>query len=98
MRYEIDTDALQRDIDELDSLLRELRGQLSSLDASMQSLNQTWEGLAKEAYLLEYQKDMINMEALCSTIQELIRLFTYAQEEYQKCSNTVQAKVDQLQI
>ena len=98
MRYEIDTDALQRDIGELQSLLQSLRGQLKKLDGSMQILNQTWEGTAKEAYMTEYREDLAAMEELCNMIFELIQIFSSAKDEYMNKNNAAQTRVAQIRV
>ena len=65
VKFEIDTDALERSITSLQEETEGLKRDLESLTASMEALNQTWEGAAKEAYMTQYRNDRQNMEILC---------------------------------
>lgn len=98
MRIEINTDALKRDIGDLQMLIQSLRGQLKDLDGSMQSLNQTWEGIAKTAYMLEYQADHEALEQLLGIISDYINLLISARDEYVKGDESVKAAVAQIKI
>lgn len=98
MILEIDVNALGRDIDSLRSLSANLENALNSLTESMQSLNQTWEGTAKNVYLGQYQIYELQMQQLCKTINEFIKTLVYAKEQYQICDNNVKSAVSQIQI
>lgn len=98
MKFEISTDALQRDIEELRTLSGQLKNNLRELNASMQALNQTWEGTAKTAYLAEYQEDQQQMEQLCKTVDEFIQTLVYAKGKYVNSDNSVRSAISQIRV
>lgn len=98
MKLEINTDALGRDTDRLREQLTGLRRDLDSLTASIEALDQTWEGTAREAYMVQYQSDRQNMENLCSTLEEYIRLLESAKTQYLDGDSKVKMAVAQIRI
>lgn len=98
MRFEIDTDALGRDIGELRIQLQSLKKELADLNTGMEALNSTWEGAAKEAYLLQYHSDQQNMEQLCKTLESFIKTLDYAKSQYMNSNNQARQAVLQIQV
>lgn len=96
MKVEVNTDAMGRDIARLQAMSRKLKASLQELDGSMRSLQQCWEGAAKNAYLEEYAADQTAMQELCGMLEEFIRAIEDARRKYQNCEQKVESCVSQL--
>lgn len=98
MKLEVNTDALGRDINRLQSLIAGLRKDLDALSAEMYSLNETWDGIAKEAYLVQYQIDEVQMNELCQFLELFIQALSSAQEQYQFCDINVKSVISEIKV
>lgn len=98
MKYEINTDALGRDIDVLEGQKQGLKQNLTELVTSMNTLNASWEGRAKNAYMVQYRADVNSMNNLCSLIEQYISILREAKREYERAANRVRGVVDQIRI
>ena len=98
MNIEINIDALNRDIESLQNLYVSFEKNKDLLNTSMHSLNETWEGVAKEAYLVQYQLDELQIDVLQKMVNEFIQLLKYAAGQYQNCDNKVKSMIMQIQV
>lgn len=98
MNIEIDVAALLRDIEQLYNYLDRFGNHIESLSSCIQSLSQTWEGTAKDAYLAQFHTDELQIRSLYNTITEYLILLEYAAKEYQNCEEKVQAEIAQITV
>lgn len=98
MKLEIDIDFLKRDIENLKVKSQSLKSSVSALESSMSDLNNCWEGVAKTAYLAQYQKDIESITDLIKMIEKIIAILEFAKEQYYSCNLDVQAAVSTIRV
>lgn len=95
---EIETRRLQNDIDRLSELLRKLRATGKEMMAGIQALSASWEGDAKEAFTLQFQKDYQFLNSTEDLLEELIGQLQYARQEYDACESNVGSIISSIKV
>lgn len=98
MKLEVNIDTLKSDITKLNSCKSTLQNRLAALSGGMSSLNDCWEGSAKQAYMTQYQADEDTLRDILTALDEFIQTLEYAREEYQTCENAVYSAVRSISI
>ncbi len=94
----INTATLARDIDQLNTLLRQLEKNKAKMSQEIQELNTMWKGPSNQAFNVQFQADCTSFDHLCKTIREMIQAMENAKREYDQCDNKVNSLVNALKI
>ena len=97
-KIEIETRKLQSDVDRLSVCLSDLRTTGKEMMASIQALSATWEGEAKDAFAVQFQKDYETLTAMENLLGELIRDLQYAREQYDACESGVGSIISAIKV
>lgn len=95
---EVDTERLNRDIQELNESLAKVQGSLVSMMEEIEEMNGMWTGRANLAFRLQVNRDRELMEALISETRHLSECMAYAGNEYVRCENDVKSAVEAIRI
>jgi len=95
---EVDTAQLGRDIQQLQSTLRQTREHIETLRARMDEMNEMWEGPANRTMRQRFQRDHAQMLALCGSVESLLQTLESIRQAYDTCENNVRGVVDALRI
>lgn len=95
---EIDTMALNRDRQAIQSELDKVRSEISRLSEQMAGLGAMWEGPAHKAFMVQFQKDYKYIQTFAEEIRTYIETMEYAQREYQRCEDSVQSAIASIRI
>lgn len=96
--FEVDADALKRDVGTLRQYLQNIDQAHSELQNKVAELGNMWEGPAKEAFHLQFQKDCAELTAVCQEIREVLDSMDAAAQEYNSCDGRVRAIIDAIQV
>lgn len=95
---EIDTLALNRDKQTIQSELDRVQTEINQLKERMVSLGTMWEGPAHNAFMAQFNTDYEFIQEFGNEIGTYIETMGYAQREYQKCESTVSQVIDSIRI
>ncbi|MCD8076177.1 MAG: WXG100 family type VII secretion target [Lachnospiraceae bacterium] len=98
MKLGINIDALKSDIGTLNSYRSNLQSRIEELSNSMNSLDSSWDGTAKQAYMTQYDADETTIRDILAALDEFIQTLEYARDEYQNCENAVNSAVKAIRI
>jgi len=98
MKLEINVDALKNDIGSLNSYRSNLQSRIDELSDGMNSLNNSWDGTARQAYMIQYEADETTIRDILTALDEFIQTLEYARDEYQNCENAVNSAVKAIRI
>ena len=90
---EIDTAALERDRQTIQSELDRVRTGINQLKDKMVNLGSMWEGPAHNAFMAQFNADYEFIQEFENEIEKYIGTMEYAQREYQKCESQVQQTI-----
>lgn len=97
-KIEVETRRLQNDVDRLTGLLNDLRSTGKSMMASINALSATWEGEAKSAFVLQFQKDYGVLTEMARLLEDLIKDLQFAREQYDSCESSVGSIVNSIKV
>lgn len=95
---EIDTMALGRDRQTIQSELDRVRTEISRLKEAMVNLGTMWEGPAHDAFMAQFNTDYEFVQEFGNEIGTYIETMEYAQREYQKCESEVNQAIASIRI
>lgn len=98
MRIEIDTQYLSNDIKTMEEQKADLQKSKQLVFACMDEVNAMWEGQAHDQFLVQVMLDSQRLDALLSSINNLIECMQHAKAEYEKCSDAVSDKIASLRM
>ena len=87
--FEVDADALKRDVGTLRQYLQNIDQAHSELQNKVAELGNMWEGPAK---------DCAELTAVCQEIREVLDSMDAAAQEYSSCDGRVRAIIDAIQV
>ena len=96
--FEVDTVQLNNSAEALREKLAALRIQFSAMSQSVAELSGLWEGTAKQAFQVQFDKDYADFEDYCKSVSELIDSLETASREYDSCEDKVRAAVDAVRV
>lgn len=86
---QVATQSLERDIDEMESCLKRVSGQMKAMVTGMEELNRMWKGPANRVFRKRFAEDCEKV----NEVQELMAVYLAglkdAGSEYCKCENKV---------
>lgn len=94
----INTLTLSGDINELRSMLSDVRGQLKGMFEQVAELDAMWDGPANEAFNRQFNNDYENAVNLCTTVESLLNCMEYARDQYNQCENGVGSIVNAIPV
>lgn len=95
---EIDTMALGRDRQTIQSELDRVRSEISRLKDEMANLGAMWEGPAHDAFMAQFNTDYEFVQEFGNEIGTYVETMEYAQTEYQKCEAAVNQTIASIRI
>lgn len=95
---EINTSALNRDVDTLSATLRQVRSEIEGMYEAIRVLDRMWEGPANEAFVEQFNIDYRNMQELCKAVQSLIYCMQNASVSYISGENQVADIISAIKI
>lgn len=96
--FEVDTNLLNRDISELEQLIKELRSRLSEMESSVQAVSSTWEGPSKVAFTEQVTKDSEFFSNYLNEVTTFLDKMQTASKEYDSCESEVLDVIQSIQI
>ena len=97
-KIEINTEALNRDIEVLEEKLANTNADIKDLYNNISELNTMWKGSANNAFNTQFNNDMNIMLEISSTLKEYIKSLKDARKTYVSCENSVNDTVKSLDI
>ena len=95
---EVDTAALDRDRQTIQSELDRVRSEIGRLRDEMASLSSMWEGPAHDTFMAQFNADYEFVQQFGNEIGTYIETMEYAQSEYQKCEASVEQAVASIRV
>lgn len=95
---EVDTQALNRDRQTIQSELDKVRTEISQLKEKMANLGTMWEGPAHDAFMAQFNADYEFIQGFGNELGTYIETMEYAQREYEKCENAVEQAIASIRI
>lgn len=95
---EIDTLALNRDRQTIQSELDRVRTEISQLQEKMANLGAMWEGPAHNVFMAQFNTDYEFVQEFGNEIGTYIETMEYAQKEYEKCENAVEQAIASIRV
>lgn len=95
---EVDTTALNRDKQTIQSELDRVRNEIGRLKDEMAGLSAMWEGPAHEAFMAQFNADYEFIQRFGNEIESYIETMEFALTEYQKCENVVEQAIESIRI
>ncbi len=95
---EIDTDDLRRDTRTLRDYTTRLQSEYKNMFRALEELNAMWEGTARAAFNVEFQKDMETFNQMIRTMNELNQALDHAAQEYDTCDANVQQAINSIRV
>lgn len=94
----VDTGLLKTDIDTMNTSLSQLRKLMEDVFADIKQLDTMWDGPANAEFNRQFAMDYQTMKDQCDTIEDMIDHYDFADKEYVKCENEVDAIVKSIRI
>lgn len=95
---EVDTAALNRDRQAIQSELGRVRTEIGHLREEMASLSVMWEGPAHEVFMAQFNTDYEFIQEFGNEIETYIGTMEYAQSEYEKCEASVEQAIASIRV
>lgn len=95
---EVNTELLSNDIKRLRTVLVQTRNHIKQLRDKMVAMNSMWEGPTNMAMRQRFQEDHERMLALCSSLEELLRVLESIRQAYDACEDQVHGAVNALRV
>lgn len=97
-QIEIDTAALNRDTNSLNSTLGRIKSEITGMYEAVRTMDGMWDGPANEAFNTQFRVDHNNMNSICNAVQSLIRSMENASRKYVAGENQVNAVISSIRI
>lgn len=94
----VNTDDLQRDINEMRNSLNQVKRRTDSMFQEINSLNGMWEGPAHEAFSRQFSADYQVMQELQKEVSRLIECMQYADKEYLSCESAINTIINSIRL
>lgn len=95
---EIDTMALDRDRQTIQSELESVQTEIGRLGEKMESLGSMWEGPAHNAFMSQFHTDYEFVQEFAGEIRAYIETMEYAGKEYERCEDAVRQAVESIRV
>lgn len=95
---EVDTAALNRDRQTIQSELGKVRNEIGRLRDEMAGLSAMWEGPAHDTFMAQFNADYEFIQQFGNEIETYIETMEYAQNEYQKCEASVEQAIASIRV
>lgn len=97
-KIEIDTLKLKWDREEIEKRTGQIKSEVDDLFELVDSLNQMWEGSAKENFIQQMKKDYEIMKEIHGELERYIHHIEETQLEYERCENAITELVEAIKI
>ena len=97
-KIEVDTNMLGKDVASIQNEIRALRQESETLKSALTSLNSSWEGPAKTAFVQAVSDDLRQLGELIKSMESFTGLTDQARKDYDKCERTVGDIVSALRV
>lgn len=94
--FKTDTQSLNRSITQFHEEIQGAVQGLDEMDTEIQALNAFWEGDAKQAFMIEYQKDMATMRKIIEAMQQIENDLNFAKQTYDNAEERVGSLIGNL--
>ena len=95
---EVDTTALQRDINRINELIGKMKNKKAKLISSVQTMNASWSGSANAAFNAQFNTDMVNIDQMIQTLTDMSNSMKKARKEYDQCEKRVDGIIRSIRI
>ncbi len=89
INLEVETGALKTAVNRMQEGTEELKKSLKEMTESLDALNGTWSGSAKEAFQAEISADQELMEEVIGKVERLYACMAAACRDYARCEDAV---------
>lgn len=97
-KLDIETQKLQKDIDDLKRHLELMNRRGDAMMAGINALSAMWEGEAKNAFTIQFQTDYENLKSMAKVIKELIEKLEAARDKYNTCEEKVSSIINAIRV
>lgn len=97
-KIRVDTGKLSGTESAVRAQLKGIRDALNKMQSDVSALNAMWTGEANQAFNQTFQKDIRDLDALCSEIQAIADFEHHAHDEYVKCEHNVSDIINAINI
>lgn len=94
----VNTLLLDRDVSEMDGLLRRITREVDGMYEAVRALSGTWEGPANETLSKQFELDYNGTKTFCRTIDELIRCLELSSRDYTSTERRVAEAVSSVRL
>lgn len=94
----VDTSAMKSDCSKLRESKTDLMENFKTLFSEIESIDEMWEGPAKEAFVSSVRQDKVTCDEFASAIESYIQQMEAACQEYEKCENELHDYIENLNI
>lgn len=96
--FEIDSDRLRKDTNDLKQYLQLLKKAHGELLEKISEIGGMWEGPAKEAFQAQYNADCTDLLEICRQLEETISSMEDAAIQYDACDSRVRSIINAIKI
>lgn len=94
----VTTNRLENDAEKLASLISSMETQLENMKASINQLNQMWEGNAKTAFMTAFEDDRRAAEGVLKELKSLQNYEAQAKTKYENCEKQIENLVNSIRV
>lgn len=94
----VNTEAMKSDYSELLNVSKSTLNLIKKAQDSIQVLNSTWEGPAKQAFIEQFNADVELFNNICTLTSEFAGDLLKGAKEYEKCENAIYDAVRSMSI
>ena len=98
VNFDVDTDSLLTQVRAMQEQLNAMKSARDTLAASVAEVESTWDGLAKEAFSTQFNRDCEEFDSIYTSISEIINQFEMAAKEYVVCDAQVLEIINAMRV
>ncbi len=95
---EVNMSTLGQDIQEMESTLRKVTGDMNEMFNAVNELDAMWDGPANRAFVEQFLKDKQMFEEMSEAISGVIDSMQNARQSYKKCEAGVSEEIDRIRV
>lgn len=97
-KIKVNTGSLKTTKGNVSAQIEKIREQIRTMYGEISALNNMWEGPAHDTFDQTFRKDVAKLEALCTSLDGIVRYEENAITEYEKCEKNVASLIAQLKV
>jgi WXG100 family type VII secretion target len=95
---EVNIQTLEQDTKDMESAVKQVRGDMDAMFNSVTELDSMWDGPANTAFNQQFNVDKQVFEELCAAIDGIIDSMKNAKDSYRKCEASVSEEIGKINI